>query len=71
MSTPSKTYAVSGMTCEHCVRAVIGEVEAVPGVTRVEVELASGTMTVAGDAAAAAIRRAVDEAGYELEESTP
>jgi len=62
----STTYAVSGMTCEHCVRSVTEEVSEVPGVAGVEVDLASGRMVVEGDAPVDAIRAAVDEAGYAL-----
>jgi len=58
-------YAVEGMTCEHCVRSVTEEVAEVPGVAAVEVDLASGRMVVRGAAVDdAAVRAAVDEAGY-------
>ena len=62
------TYTVTGMTCEHCVRAVTEEVAAIPGVTEVDVDLASGGLTVHADAEPdrAAVAAAVDEAGYEL-----
>jgi copper chaperone len=61
------TYAVEGMTCEHCVRSVTEEVAAVPGVERVEVDLAAGRMVVHGAGVEdAAVRAAVDEAGYAL-----
>jgi len=60
-----RTYSVSGMSCEHCVRSVTEEVGDVPGVAAVEVDLASGRMVVHGDPIDdAAIRAAVDEAGY-------
>jgi copper chaperone len=58
------TYAVEGMTCEHCVRSVTEEVSEVPGVESVAVDLGSGRLTVVGAADAAAVRAAVDEAGY-------
>ena len=62
------TYRVTGMTCGHCVRAVTEEVSKLPGVTNVDVDLPSGTLTVASDAPLdeAAVRVAVDEAGYQL-----
>jgi copper chaperone len=62
------TYTVTGMTCGHCVSAVTEEVTQVPGVTAVDVDLASGRLTVTSDAPVdeAAVRAAVDEAGYEL-----
>jgi copper ion binding protein len=66
MSTAS--YTVVGMTCGHCVNAVTEEVSAVPGVSTVDVDLESGGLTVSGDAPVdeAAVRAAVEEAGYSL-----
>ncbi|MGY1726863.1 heavy-metal-associated domain-containing protein [Geodermatophilus sp. SYSU D01062] len=66
MSTAS--YTVTGMTCQHCVASVTEEVSEIPGVTDVEVDLASGGLTVTSDAPVddAAVRAAVAEAGYEV-----
>jgi len=62
------TYTVVGMTCGHCVSAVTEEVAALPGVTAVDVDLASGGLTVTSDATVeeTAVRAAVEEAGYEV-----
>jgi copper ion binding protein len=60
------TFNVQGMTCGHCVSSVKEEVGEVPGVTGVEVDLATGLLTVQGDADAAAITAAVREAGYQV-----
>ncbi len=62
------TYTVSGMTCGHCVSAVTEEVTKIPGVTDVQVDLASGAVTIASDSGVddSAVQAAVDEAGYEL-----
>ncbi|GAA1513107.1 heavy-metal-associated domain-containing protein [Sphaerisporangium rubeum] len=62
------TYTVKGMTCGHCVSSVQEEVGAVPGVTGVRVDLATGMVVVEGDAADdhAAITAAVEEAGYQV-----
>lgn len=64
----STTYRVTGMTCEHCVRAVSGEVAEIEGVTDVQVDLPTGEVTVTSDAPLDTedVRAAVDEAGYEL-----
>lgn len=61
-------WTVEGMTCGHCVKAVTEEVSALPGVTGVEVDLASGKVTVTADAdpGTDAMTAAVDEAGYTL-----
>lgn len=63
-----QTYEVRGMTCDHCVRAVTSELQGIPGVQAVDVELASGTVTVTSVAPLdlEAVRAAVDEAGYKL-----
>ena len=62
------TFTVVGMTCGHCVSAVTEEVSQVPGVTGVDVDLASGGLTVTSDAPVGedAVRAAVEEAGYEV-----
>jgi copper ion binding protein len=67
MSTTA-TYQVSGMTCGHCVQAVTQEVSALDGVDTVDVDLASGVVTVTSQQplAVEAVRAAVDEAGYQL-----
>jgi copper ion binding protein len=64
------TYAVTGMTCEHCVRSVTAEVAKIDGVSRVQVDLASGAVTVTseGELRLDDVRAAVDEAGYEVED---
>ena len=61
------TYTVTGMTCSHCVSSVQEEVSEVAGVESVDVDLASGRLTVSGDAFSdAAVHAAVAEAGYEV-----
>lgn len=64
----STTYTVSGMTCDHCVASVRQEVGQVDGVTGVEVELDSGTVTVESDSPLdpATVTAAIEEAGYEV-----
>jgi len=66
--TATSTYTVVGMTCEHCVRSVQEEVGGIPGVSAVDVDLASGAVTVTSerDLDASAVQAAVEEAGYEL-----
>jgi copper chaperone len=61
----SRTFAVEGMSCDHCVHAITDEVSKVDGVTAVAVDLAAGAVTVTGPALDdAAISAAIDEAGY-------
>jgi len=64
----TRTYTVTGMTCSHCVRAVTEEVDEVTGVSDVTVDLDTGQVTVTADDRLddAAVRAAVEEAGYEV-----
>ncbi len=58
-------FTVTGMTCQHCVASVTEEVSEVPGVSAVDVDLASGALRVTGDdVAEEQVRAAVAEAGY-------
>jgi copper chaperone CopZ len=66
-SNDQRSYTVSGMTCDHCVLSVREEVSEVQGVDAVDLELASGRLTVTGATLDDdAIHRAVAEAGYEV-----
>lgn len=57
-------YAVSGMTCDHCVNAVSEEVQAVDGVTAVNLQ-PGGAMVIESDERLplSAVAEAVSEAG--------
>ena len=64
------TYQVTGMTCDHCVRAVTTELVLLEGVRSVDVDLAQGAVTVTSDGPLdrEEVREAIDEAGYALED---
>lgn len=64
----TQTYTVTGMTCGHCVASVTEEVTEIPGVSDVAVELETGAVTVTSESGVddAAVRSAVEEAGYAL-----
>lgn len=62
------TYHVTGMTCEHCAKAVSAELRALGGVSEVTVDLVPGgasvvTVVSAAPVAAAAVEAALEEAG--------
>lgn len=67
MSTRT-SHTVVGMTCDHCVGAVRREVAGIAGVTKVEVDLATGEVVVesAEPIDADVFAEAVHEAGYEV-----
>jgi copper chaperone CopZ len=60
------TFQVTGMTCEHCERAVTEEVTSLADVTDVRVSAATGVLTVESTSAVddGAVLAAVEEAGY-------
>jgi copper chaperone len=62
------TYQITGMTCGHCESSVKAELTRLPGVRDVQVDLATGGVTVTSDGPLAIdeVRTAVDEAGYVL-----
>ena len=64
----SATFQVTGMTCDHCVQAVTGELKRLEGVTGVTVDLVPGgrsavTVTSEAPVPADAVATALDEAG--------
>jgi copper chaperone len=67
MST-TQTYTVTGMTCGHCVASVTEEVQEIGGVENVDVVLETGSLTVtsAEPVDDAAVKAAVEDAGYQL-----
>jgi copper chaperone len=56
------------MSCEHCASAVRAEISKLPGITAVDVDVTAGTVRVTGDPLPgdAALRAAIEEAGYEF-----
>jgi len=68
MSVSTRSIAVTGMSCDHCARAIRAEISKLPGVTGIDVDVAAGTVRVSGDPlpSDASLREAVEEAGYEF-----
>lgn len=62
------TVTVTGMTCGHCATSVREEISEIAGVLAVDVDVASGVVSIDSDAPVdtAAIKNAVEEAGYQL-----
>jgi copper chaperone CopZ len=62
------TYSVPGISCDHCRTAITGEVTGLDGVEGVDVDLERKLVVVRGEGLDdAALRAAIDEAGYEAE----
>ena len=67
-TTDQLSYSVPGVSCDHCRVAITTEVERLPGVAGVDVDLEAKRVSVAGSQLDdAAIRAAIDEAGYDVE----
>ena len=62
------TYTVTGMTCGHCVESVTEELDSIPGVEDVVIELSTGRVEISSTIPLdpASVRGAVEEAGYQL-----
>jgi copper ion binding protein len=64
----NQTIVVSGMTCGHCVNSVTEELSKINGVSKVEVDLATGQVDIETNEEIGRIKleEAIKEAGYEL-----
>ena len=58
---------VTGMSCQHCVRAVTQALESIEGITEVQVDLPTGRVhyTQSEEIPPAQVRQAVQEVGYD------
>ena len=63
----TRTYSVPGISCGHCKSAIEGELVPLDGVDSAVVDIDAKTVTVIGEIDEAAVRSAVDEAGYEVD----
>jgi copper chaperone len=69
MSTETKNLNVEGMSCQHCVRAVTDAVNALAGVSAVNVSLEKKLVTVGYDPGKVSldlIRTAIEDQGYSV-----
>ncbi|SMC20756.1 Heavy-metal-associated domain-containing protein [Desulfacinum hydrothermale DSM 13146] len=63
-----ESFKVKGMSCGHCVKAVEKALGEIPGVKAVQVDLASGQVSVeaAGPLDMGMVKEKIEKAGYEL-----
>ncbi|MES3035248.1 MAG: cation transporter [Gemmatimonadota bacterium] len=62
----TKTIAISGMSCGHCVTAVTKALNGVSGVVVQDVRIGSATVGVESEGALAAAESAISDAGYDV-----
>lgn len=64
--TQTIELAITGMTCDHCVRSVTNAVQDVPGVSEAKVSLESNSAVIKGEAIdIKKVLEAIEEEGYE------
>jgi copper chaperone len=62
-----RTYSVPGVSCEHCRAAITEELQQVPGVRVVDVDLEVKRVSIQGaELDDAALLAAIAEAGYDV-----
>ncbi|MDD4775391.1 MAG: copper ion binding protein [Syntrophomonas sp.] len=69
MTQQTKTLDVEGMSCMHCVNAIKKSVVALPGVSKVEVDLIGKKVAVDFDpnlVDLGKIKAKIEDAGYEV-----
>lgn len=66
----TQTFAITGMTCGHCVQSVTEEVSEIAGIRDVVVDLESASLTFSSDEEISrdAVIAAVTEAGFSVAE---
>ena len=60
-----QVFSVPDMSCQHCVDAITKSVAAVDGVSQVDIDLDTKSVSVVGGSAAQTIE-AITEAGYQV-----
>ncbi len=60
------TLMIEGMSCDHCRKRAEKALSAVQGVESASVDLATRQATISGNADIAALRQAVEKAGYRV-----
>ena len=66
MASSSFTVAIQGMTCASCSARVEKVLKQLPGVTDATVNLATETATVSGETDVAAVKQAIEKAGFSV-----
>ncbi|HUG17161.1 MAG TPA: heavy-metal-associated domain-containing protein [Thermomicrobiales bacterium] len=63
-----KTYLVPDVSCEHCVRAIQTELESIPGVDVLGIDIPTKLVTVRYDESVVEdqIVAGIEDAGYEI-----
>ena len=60
------TIAIKGMSCQHCVASTTKALEAIPGVTNVNVDLENNQASYEGDVDKDTVKNAITQIGFEV-----
>lgn len=57
---------IKGMSCQHCVASTTKALEALPGISNVEVDLDKGEARFDGDIDRQTVKEAIEKIGFEV-----
>lgn len=60
------TVKIKGMSCQHCVGATTKALEAIPGISKVQVDLEKGEASYDGDIDVMTVKTAIQKIGFEI-----
>ena len=60
------TIKIKGMSCQHCVASTTKALEAIPGISKVSVDLPKGEASYEGDVDSATVKAAITAIGFEV-----
>ena len=60
------TVKIKGMSCQHCVAATTKALNALPGISNVQVDLQKGEASYEGSVDAETVKAAIQKIGFEV-----
>jgi len=60
------TMKIKGMSCQHCVNSARKALEAVPGISNIQIDLAKGEASFDGNVDIQAAKEAIIRIGFEI-----
>ena len=60
------TMKIKGMSCQHCVNSTRKALEAVPGISNIQIDLAKGEASFDGNVDIQAAKEAIIRIGFEI-----
>ena len=60
------TIKVKGMSCQHCVGSTQKALEAIAGISNVQIDLQEGKASYDGDVDVSTVKEAIEKIGFEV-----